>query len=635
MGSTSSPKDSFSVEIGKANDYTVPSGLTAIRKQTLADVTLPTGWTWVDSSTFISELGEQKFKANYTPADTANYNTVENVDVSVTVSAPKYTVTWKNYDGTVLETDENVTEFSTPTYDGEIPTKTATSQYTYTFSDWTPAISDVTGDVTYTATFNSTVNKYNVTWNNDDGSIIDTTQVEYGTVPTHADPTKEATAQYTYTFSGWTPVISDVTGDAAYTATFNATVNKYNVTWKNDDGSIIDTAQVEYGTVPTHADPTKADDDYFTYTFAGWDSEITSVTGDADYTATYTRIGKHLFAAHSITLGGDIGVNFYVDPTAVGADITGAESATVEFSFDKHTSTVNLKEIKPDENGWYKATCNIPAAYMAHKIHAEVYIDGEKLDETNDYSVQDYAEAILADPAKYDSEKPEKLAVLVKEMLNYGAKAQDVFSGQMNAAAEYDEIEGYSMADVTAEMIQAAIDSNPANEGKTASDMSTVQPESGAAYHTTSLIFLSNSTLRHYFAVPGGSADPGAYDGNQQNYYYYVEKTNISARELDDLQEFTVNGVTFYYSALDYAKAVVESNMADSAKDLAKSVYLYNQAANNYFHVHTPGTAVRENENPATCTIEGSYDEVIYCTECNEEISRETKIIRHTKAPHR
>ena len=44
-------------------------------------------------------------------------------------------------------------------------------------------------------------------------------------------------------------------------------------------------------------------------------------------------------------------------------------------------------------------------------------------------------------------------------------------------------------------------------------------------------------------------------------------------------------------------------------------------------HEHTPGEAVRENEVPATCKAEGSYDEVIYCTECGEELSRETKTI--------
>ncbi len=42
---------------------------------------------------------------------------------------------------------------------------------------------------------------------------------------------------------------------------------------------------------------------------------------------------------------------------------------------------------------------------------------------------------------------------------------------------------------------------------------------------------------------------------------------------------------------------------------------------------HTPGKAVRENETPASCKAEGSFDEVIRCTECGEELSRETKTI--------
>ena len=42
-------------------------------------------------------------------------------------------------------------------------------------------------------------------------------------------------------------------------------------------------------------------------------------------------------------------------------------------------------------------------------------------------------------------------------------------------------------------------------------------------------------------------------------------------------------------------------------------------------HVHTPAAPVKENEVPATCKDEGSYDEVVYCSECGEEISREAK----------
>ena len=45
---------------------------------------------------------------------------------------------------------------------------------------------------------------------------------------------------------------------------------------------------------------------------------------------------------------------------------------------------------------------------------------------------------------------------------------------------------------------------------------------------------------------------------------------------------------------------------------------------------HVAGTAVRENETAATCTTAGSYDEVVYCTICEEEISRNTVVVPAT-----
>lgn len=137
-----------------------------------------------------------------------------------------FTVTWKNADGTTLETDENVAYGTTPTYDGATPTKTATAQYSYTFDSWSPAISSVTTDVTYTATFTETVNTYTVTWKDADGTTLETDEnVPYGNTPEYngVTPTKAKDAEYAYTFNGWSPTVSAVTGDATYTATYTTT----------------------------------------------------------------------------------------------------------------------------------------------------------------------------------------------------------------------------------------------------------------------------------------------------------------------------------------------------------------------------------------------------------------------------
>lgn len=47
-------------------------------------------------------------------------------------------------------------------------------------------------------------------------------------------------------------------------------------------------------------------------------------------------------------------------------------------------------------------------------------------------------------------------------------------------------------------------------------------------------------------------------------------------------------------------------------------------------HEHSAAAPVRENEKPATCTSKGSYDEVVYCSICREELSRKNRTVPAT-----
>ena len=96
--------------------YTAPTGLTAKYGQTLADVTLPGGWSWMDSSESVggASTAAKKFMAKFTPTDTDNYNTVENIELEVTVNKA---------DGRNLKTVELERKY------------TDTSEHTYT-PDW-------------------------------------------------------------------------------------------------------------------------------------------------------------------------------------------------------------------------------------------------------------------------------------------------------------------------------------------------------------------------------------------------------------------------------------------------------------------------------------------------------------------
>ena len=117
-----------------------------------------------------------------------------------------------NWDDSKLEVDENVAYGTMPSYDGETPTKPADAQFSYTFTGWTPDVSEVTGDITYTATYTSNINTYTLTYNPNGGTGGPGKQgdITYGTnvtldtetPPTHdnADLNGESTP---VVFIGW------------------------------------------------------------------------------------------------------------------------------------------------------------------------------------------------------------------------------------------------------------------------------------------------------------------------------------------------------------------------------------------------------------------------------------------------
>ena len=213
--------------------------------------------------------------------------------IKATYSVNSYTVTWTNYDDKVLKTD-TVNYGETPKYTGATPTKPADAQYTYTFVGWTPTINTVTGNVTYKATYIDAKNKYTVKWLNYDNAVLQEETVDYGVTPKYTGdtPTKPADEQYTYTFLNWTPVVVPVVDNVVYIATYNNTVNKYTIKFVDEDGTEISSKEYDYGTsandIVKPDEPTKDATAEYTYTFAGWDSEVTDVTADKTYKATYT-----------------------------------------------------------------------------------------------------------------------------------------------------------------------------------------------------------------------------------------------------------------------------------------------------------------------------------------------------------
>ncbi|MBR5367028.1 MAG: carbohydrate-binding domain-containing protein, partial [Clostridia bacterium] len=298
--------------------------------------------------TFEVTVNENEKWDGTTSLDSDTFKTVQ------IVAVPTYTVTWKNADGKVLETDEGVVSGATPEYNGKTPEKAADAQYTYTFAGWDPAITTVTGDATYTATYTETVNKYTIKFVNWDGKELQSSPVAYGDTPSYtgAEPTKAPSTEYTYTFADWTPKITAVTGDKTYTADFDIARRTYTITWKNDDGSVIGTTEVEYGKTPMYPDQKKEADDQYTYTFAGWDPIPAAVAADATYTATYNATPINTYP---LWVGGKQVTEKNLD------DILGDNTGSAKY--DPKTNTLTLNN--PMISGVYE--------------NAQIYSDGINL----------------------------------------------------------------------------------------------------------------------------------------------------------------------------------------------------------------------------------------------------------------
>ena len=241
---------------------------------------LPEGGTiddyWPNLDTAVDFPADGKMPAN-------------DLTVYVKLTYMPYDITWLDSDLEILYVT-HAAAGDMPVWPGdEDPTKASDANYSYEFAGWSPSLAPVTSDTIYIAEFTPVPRKYVVTW--DVGGVITEEEYTYGEIPTFEGSTdKAADGEYTYTFTGWDKAFAAVTEDVTYTAQYDKTpiLKNYTITFKDYDGSILSEKVYQEGaTVEIPDAPARAADAQYTYTFAGWDSEVVTVAGDATYTAQY------------------------------------------------------------------------------------------------------------------------------------------------------------------------------------------------------------------------------------------------------------------------------------------------------------------------------------------------------------
>ena len=211
--------------------------------------------------------------------DIYNYNSepvefaIQNGAVTVAAAQPEmHTVTFKDWDGTVLKTQE-------VQHGGDAEAPADPTRTGYTFTGWDKAFTNITADLVVTAQYE--INTYTVTFKDWDGTVLKTQEVQYGgDAEAPADPTRVG-----YTFTGWDKEFINIAADLVVTAQYS--INTYTVTFKDWDGTVLKTQEVQYGgDAEAPADPTRTG-----YTFTGWDKEFTNITADLVVTAQYEMLG--------------------------------------------------------------------------------------------------------------------------------------------------------------------------------------------------------------------------------------------------------------------------------------------------------------------------------------------------------
>ena len=548
-------------------------------------------------------------------------STTNIADITLVPYIPKkYSVTWVGEYGIVLYTDSDVEEDTIPVYPGETPTKQQDLQYSYEFSGWSDGTNNyskneqlppVTADTSYIAYFTPVPRKYTIRWMNGSQSLETDYSVPYGTIPEYngETPTKDD-PRITYTFEGWSPRVEAVTGDQDYFAVFSSKTRMYTVTLPDNmeitSGTVFPEGTSSYTASYNTEICFKAKDGYVASNVSDGTDTLSPdengvytivVRNDVSISADFTfkdGVGATLMG-YSISLQGNIGVNFYME---LSEEVIANEYAHMNFTLPNgKTEVVNIRQAWTNEvsgKTYYVFQCELAAMEMTDTIKAQM-CSGEKEGTIYEYTVKQYCDYVLenayeADGTTVRNQKYADAVPMIKSMLNYGAYSQKYFNYQTSRLANED-IEDIDLSSVTAATVNKPYDT------------SNIHLPDGVTLESANLSLESETVLNLYFSNPSGKQIGFTQQGNinleQEKHDSYIKViiTGISAQDLDkDIiieigyqEDSTAYSVV--YSPMNYCYNVLYRELSETRtedlKNVMRAFYLYNQNAKEYFAKQT------------------------------------------------
>jgi len=332
----------------------------------------------------------------------------ESFTLTATTTPADAEVIWSTSDSTIVTVDGGtVTAISVGTATVTAKNDTATA----------------TCEITVKAAPVVETKEYTVVFKNGDATLK-SVEVAEGATVTYSGPipSKAATEQYEYTFSGWAEseggeavdlATVTLTENKTFYAVFTESVRSYTVAW-NIDGTTTE-EQVAYGATPEYkgTTPTKPTVGNTSYTFIGWASSLSgealealpAITGDVTYYAVFEEVTAQTkftitWKNGEVELEKDVDVEYETMPTYDGATPVKDSTTESDFVFVGWATSADGAKLETLPEVTADATYYAVFEAAARKYTITWMIEGEaKTSECAYGSVPAYAET----PVKEDS----------------------------------------------------------------------------------------------------------------------------------------------------------------------------------------------------------------------------------------
>ena len=296
-----------------------------------------------------------------------------------------------------------------------------------------------------------------------------------------------------------------------------------------------------------------------------------------DCGAIIDGIGAKL-AGYSLSLPGNIGVNFYME---LSDQIIADKDAYMQFTLPNGTVTkVLVSEAQTNttinaEKTYYRFPCEVASYEMTRDIKAQMFDGNGNCGKKYTYTVRDYAQYIIENGSLYVEAIP-----FVLTMLDYGACSQkyfkvavdDLANKELNPSNDISGMDSDYMDDFAAKKAEDDVLGQFAGFSMVLKSETTLN----IFYEPKEGIDVSKLT----FSVDGKEITPV-----KRGQYYILSLENIRANELENSKTFTVtdgtNTLSGDYCAMMYCYQVLhaaEGTYEDDLVTLVKafSAYAYN-----------------------------------------------------------